>query len=81
MNKKFTPEERKSYMVDKLSQLEETTEALAAICFLKVEAVNQYLCGDKVIEASIPVLNSSAVILPFEYINFNTRLRLPMAFS
>lgn len=50
MNKKFTPEERKSYMVDKLSQLDETTEALAAICFLKVEAVNQYLCGDKVIE-------------------------------
>lgn len=50
MNKKFSPAERQAYMADKLSQLQETSSALAAICFLSVEDVDQYLSGEKVIE-------------------------------
>lgn len=50
MNKKFTPTERKAYMLDKLNQLQESVEALAAICFLNVDDVQKYLSGEKIIE-------------------------------
>ena len=50
MNKKFSPEERKHYMRDKLNQLQETAESLAVICFLKPEEIEKYLSGEKIIE-------------------------------
>lgn len=50
MIKKFSPEERKAYMLDKLNQLQESPQALATICFLNLEAVELYLSGGKIIE-------------------------------
>lgn len=50
MMKKFTFEERRIYIKDKLKQLNESIVSLAEICRLQVEEVNKYLSGENKIE-------------------------------
>jgi len=50
MIKKFSYEERKVYIRDKLKQLKEPVEALAEICCLQVVEVSQFISGENKIE-------------------------------
>lgn len=50
MIKKFTYEERRVYIKDKLKQLNEPVASLAEICRLQVDEVNGYLSGENKIE-------------------------------
>jgi len=50
MIKKFSYDERKTYVCDKLKQLKEPLESLAEICKLQADEVAMFLSGENKIE-------------------------------